>query len=142
MKKGYARLRTGPLPTYACDLCGHYFSRLSGTPFSHRPFRGQFDQVIALLSQSISCAQAAQQLGVMRHTVRKNVRLIRQWLLELDPSGHDEKLVQLGGHLTAAHDELHMPPGGIACEDRTLRSYSHEAINGHGKYAPQLSLLA
>ncbi|NKJ48096.1 hypothetical protein CIC12_15380 [Burkholderia sp. SG-MS1] len=120
VKKGYARLRTGPLPTYACDLCGHHFSRLSGTPFSHRPFRGQFDQLIALLSQSLSCAQAAQRLGVMSHTVVENVRLIRQWLLELDPSGHYEKPVQLGGHLTAAYDKLHMPPAGIVYEDRTL----------------------
>lgn len=119
-KKGYSRRDTGLLPAYLCDRCGHYFNRLSGTPLSHRPFRGQFDALVRLLPQSISCAQAANRLDVMSNTVIENVRLVRRWLIELDPSGQYERLVQLGGHLTAAHDGPYVPQAGVAYEDREL----------------------
>lgn len=119
-KKGYARLRAGPLPTYRCEPCGHFFSRLTGTPLSKRRFRTQIDELIALLPQSISCAQAARELGVMEDTVRNLVRLIRRWLLELDPSGHYERDVQMGGHLTAAQERAYLQAAGIVYEDREL----------------------
>ncbi|MCO4882542.1 MULTISPECIES: DUF746 domain-containing protein [Paraburkholderia] len=121
LKKGYARLRTGPLPTYRCEQCGHCFSRLSGTPLSKRPVRQQAGELIALLPQEISCAEAARQLGVMEHTVLETVRLVRRWLLELDASGHYEPGVRLGGRFTAAQPVTpRLPDVGIAREDRGL----------------------
>lgn len=50
----------------------------------------------------------------------ENVRLIRHSLLELDPSGQYERLVQLGGYLTAAHEGPYVAQAGIAYEDQTL----------------------
>lgn len=117
-KKGYARLLTGPLPTYRCERCGHYFSRLTGTPLSHRPFRLQVNELVAMLPQPLSCSQAARELGVMKHTVRETVRLVRRWLQELDPDGHYARLIRLGGGLEVVQSVV--PEAGFDAEDTTL----------------------
>ncbi|WP_223270622.1 DUF746 domain-containing protein, partial [Ralstonia pseudosolanacearum] len=86
-KKGYAPLQTGPLPTYQCEGCDHYFSRLSGTPLSGHRIRRSAEELITMLPQAIGCPEAARRLGVMERTIRNTVRMFRRWVLELDPSG-------------------------------------------------------
>ncbi|WP_439889617.1 DUF746 domain-containing protein [Ralstonia sp. 25C] len=104
-KDGYARSQVagGCLPNFKCVGCGHVYSRLSGTPFSKRRQRKQIDAWIALLGEELGCAEAARRLGVRNPTVYATVRLFRRWLLELDPSGHYEQCVRLGGRMTAVH---------------------------------------
>ncbi|MEF9406878.1 MULTISPECIES: DUF746 domain-containing protein, partial [Ralstonia solanacearum species complex] len=120
-KKGYAPLQTGPLPTYQCEGCGHYFSRLSGTPLSGHRIRRSAEELITLLPQAIGCPEAARRLGVMERTIRNTVRMFRRWVFELDPSGHYERHIRLGGRFTAVRDQA--PPvvdEQIAHEDVAL----------------------
>ncbi len=120
-KKGYAPLQTGPLPTYQCEGCGHYFSRLSGTPLSGHRIRRSAEELITLLPQAIGCPEAARRLGVMEQTIRNTVKMFRRWVLELDPSGHYERHIRLGGRFTAVRDQA--PPvvdEQIAHEDVAL----------------------
>jgi transposase-like protein len=138
-KKGYARLRTGPLPTYQCEHCGHYFSRLTGTPLTHRPFRLQVDELVALLPQPLSCSQVARDLGVMKHTVRETVRLVRSWLQELDPDGHYVRLIRLGSGLDVAQTEV--PDAGVDAEDPLLTDrLTHDFDAVHSPHSDPLPI--
>ncbi|WP_231140312.1 DUF746 domain-containing protein [Ralstonia pseudosolanacearum] len=61
-----------------------------------------------MLPQAIGCPEAARRLGVMERTIRNTVRMFRRWVLELDPSGHHERHIRLGGRFTAVRDQA--PP--------------------------------
>ncbi|CAM2194929.1 DUF746 domain-containing protein [Paraburkholderia kururiensis] len=119
-KKGYARRRTGRLPLFMCEACGRYFSRLSGTPLSHRPLRLHIDALAGLLPRPLSCVEAAAQLGVTEAAAGDTVRVLRRWLLVLDPDGRYEAQVRLGGRATAIRALRLAPDGGDVVEDRLL----------------------
>ncbi|WP_233411946.1 DUF746 domain-containing protein [Paraburkholderia kururiensis] len=119
-KKGYARLRTGPLPLFMCDACGRHFSRLSETTLSHRPLRLHIGALTALLPRPLSCVEAAALLGISDAAAGDTVRVLRRWLLEFDPQGRYEAQVRLGGRATAIRALRLAPDGGNVLEDRVL----------------------
>lgn len=109
IKRGYQRLRNGRMPSYQCRSCDADFNRLSGSPLASRLFRDRIYDYIGLLPVPLSFREAARRLGTMELTVASVVRLFRRWLLELDPSGHHERSVCLGGRI-AAQQALAPPP--------------------------------
>ncbi len=117
-KKGYARLRTGPLPCFRCEACGCHFSRLSGTPLSHRPLRLHIDALVGLLPRPLSCVEAAARLGIGEAAAGDTVRVLRRWLPGLEPEGRYEAQVRPGGRATAVRAPRLAPDGGDVVEDR------------------------
>ncbi|MFP3614995.1 DUF746 domain-containing protein [Paraburkholderia sp. SIMBA_050] len=85
------------VPQYGCPQCGKVFTRLTGTPLSGMRHRDRLARFVQLLSQSLSYTQSAEALGVSTLLVSRHwVPKFRRWLLELDPGGGMERLVQLG----------------------------------------------
>lgn len=85
------------VPQYGCPQCGKVFSRLTGTPLSGMRHRDRLARFVQLLSLPLSYRQAAEELGVSMLLVSRHwVPKFRRWLLELDPTGNMERLVQLG----------------------------------------------
>ncbi|KXF78012.1 hypothetical protein ATN84_24705 [Paramesorhizobium deserti] len=85
------------LPVFRCLSCDMHFRRTTGTPIAglklHQPW---FKDFLRLLSQQRPNNDAARILGVKAVTVARYVKRLRQWLLELDPSGYWEAKVRLG----------------------------------------------
>jgi transposase-like protein len=83
------------LPTFRCLVCRVNFRRTKGTPLSGLKFRN-LNQFIRLLSQQRPISDAARALEVEEMTVTRWVKRVREWILQLDPSGHWETRVRLG----------------------------------------------
>ena len=107
-------------PLFRCKACTRIYSRLIGTPFENRRYLAKQDVLIPLLSQPLSFADAGERLGSLPHDVKRRVLTLRNWLLELDPSGHWERRVRLGSRLGELRAEaIHFEETG-AQEDEIL----------------------
>lgn len=90
-------------PYFTCHSCGRGFSRRTGTPLEGFHKRETLKAFLPLLSQQISLARAAADLGVTKNIMARWVRIFRAWLLELDPSGQLHAKVRLGSRPSLAH---------------------------------------
>ncbi|MGG6898165.1 DUF746 domain-containing protein [Rhizobium sp. BR 315] len=83
------------IPVFRCLDCDVHFRRTTGTPLSGLKFQ-KLPQFIRLLSQQRPVTDAADVLGVKAVTVVRWIKRTRQWMLQLDPTGHWEAKVRLG----------------------------------------------
>ncbi|MGO4570158.1 DUF746 domain-containing protein [Rhizobium sp. 2YAF20] len=83
------------LPVFRCVACDVHFRRTTGTPLSRLKFHN-LPQFIRLLSQQRPVTDAAAILGVKPVSVTRWIKRTRQWILQLDPSGHWDAKVRLG----------------------------------------------
>ncbi|MBB6305537.1 DUF746 domain-containing protein [Rhizobium leucaenae] len=83
------------LPVFRCIACDVHFRRTTGTPLWALKFHN-LPQFIGLLSQQRPVTEAAVILGVKPVTVSRWIRRTREWILQLDPSGHWDSKVRLG----------------------------------------------
>ncbi|MBN3779992.1 DUF746 domain-containing protein [Burkholderia sp. Ac-20345] len=88
--------RPSGLPGFRCQSCLAYFTRASNTPLLLPRARMHARRFVTLLGWRDGYEAVAQELGVGHKVVRRWVRLWRQWLLLLDPSGDMEQRVRLG----------------------------------------------
>ncbi|CAM2198511.1 DUF746 domain-containing protein (plasmid) [Paraburkholderia kururiensis] len=97
---GFTFKRTvGRLPLFECQSCGRHFSRAWGTPLGEKHLK-KLDLFVSLLSQPLSCEEAARLMGSLGSDLSLRVKAFRAWLLKLDPSGTWERRIRLGGRPT------------------------------------------
>ncbi|NLS21386.1 DUF746 domain-containing protein [Rhizobium sp. P40RR-XXII] len=83
------------LPVFRCIACDVHFRRTTGTPLSGLKFR-KLSLFICLLSQQRPVTDAAEAIGVKAVTVKRWIERTREWILQLDPTGHWDAKVRLG----------------------------------------------
>lgn len=88
--------RPSGLPGFRCQSCLAYFTRVSNTPLLLPRAREHARRFISMLGWRESFDAAARELDVGHKVVRRWVRVWRQWLILLDPSGEMETRVRLG----------------------------------------------
>ncbi|WP_414144562.1 DUF746 domain-containing protein [Burkholderia stagnalis] len=88
--------RPSGLPGFRCQSCLAYFTRVSNTPLLLPRAREHARRFISMLGWRESFDAAARELDVGHKVVRRWVRVWRQWLILLDPSGKMETRVRLG----------------------------------------------
>jgi len=95
------------LPVFRCLSCDVHFRRTTGTPLHglkvHNSWFGEF---LKLLSQQRTLACAAETLNTKAVTVKRYTERLRQWLLQLDPTGYYESRVRLGMEI---RPDVHCP---------------------------------
>lgn len=84
------------IPYFNCRHCGKGFNRRTGTALQSFLRCDKLEAFLPLLSQQRSIANASERLGVSHRMLSRWVRVFRQWLLRLDPSGEWEAKVKLG----------------------------------------------
>ncbi|MBB3291286.1 MULTISPECIES: DUF746 domain-containing protein [unclassified Rhizobium] len=83
------------IPVFSCQTCEIHFRRTTGTPLSGLKFR-KLSLFVCLLSQQRPVTEAAEAIGVKAVTVKRWIERTREWIVQLDPSGHWDAKVRLG----------------------------------------------
>ncbi|WP_158229210.1 DUF746 domain-containing protein [Collimonas sp. PA-H2] len=119
-----------PKPSFFCKTCDRRFNRLTGTPLARLRYAELMPAFFRLLSQQLPYEDAARRLNVYVPLIRNWAKKIRQWLLQLDPSGEWEAKVRLGIKL---RPHLRCPRCDVPGEKRF---FGRDAVHGRKLLCP------